>query len=193
MMGRKKMFCKKCGNQVEDGQAFCGKCGTPVSEESHGADANGERIAFNSFYNEAPMPMAWFKFLIYFSLFAAAVLSFISVGTGITSIIRDRSVYMSFPGILAIELGYAVFNFGYGIFAIITRFALAGYKKLGPLFLYICYGSSALATLAYSILGYVFTNGLYKNPSVIASIAMSVVMIVVNHIYFSKRKHLFVN
>ena len=26
------MFCKKCGNQIEEGAAFCKKCGTPVEQ-----------------------------------------------------------------------------------------------------------------------------------------------------------------
>ena len=26
------MYCKKCGNQIDEGAAFCKKCGTPVEK-----------------------------------------------------------------------------------------------------------------------------------------------------------------
>lgn len=34
------MFCKKCGNQIDEGAAFCKKCGTPV-EKAPGVAAAG--------------------------------------------------------------------------------------------------------------------------------------------------------
>lgn len=27
------MFCKYCGNKIEDGMRFCGRCGTPVNKK----------------------------------------------------------------------------------------------------------------------------------------------------------------
>lgn len=39
------MFCKKCGNQIDEGSAFCKKCGTPV-EKAQGAAATGAGAGF---------------------------------------------------------------------------------------------------------------------------------------------------
>lgn len=35
---RRRMFCKKCGNSLKEGERFCGKCGTPVDNEVRAND-----------------------------------------------------------------------------------------------------------------------------------------------------------
>jgi hypothetical protein len=65
--------------------------------------------------------------------------------------------------------------------------------------LYILYGASAVIQVIYTIIVYV-TISKYGNPgelinlsTTFSSVAISIVMIVVNKIYFDKRKDLFVN
>lgn len=43
------MYCKKCGNQVDEGVAFCKMCGAPMGEDSYKADtgAGGNVILAN--------------------------------------------------------------------------------------------------------------------------------------------------
>lgn len=37
------MFCKNCGKLLNEGDLFCGECGTPVSEQTAGNNAQGEK------------------------------------------------------------------------------------------------------------------------------------------------------
>jgi hypothetical protein len=43
------MFCKKCGNQLNDDASFCPKCGTPVNRNADGTnyDASGKQSILN--------------------------------------------------------------------------------------------------------------------------------------------------
>lgn len=62
------MFCRNCGKEMTDGAAFCVSCGAannPVNCEAN----NPVNYAANQ------MPMKWYNFLIYFALFAGAVLN----------------------------------------------------------------------------------------------------------------------
>ena len=84
-------------------------------------------------------------------------------------------------------------------FAIYVRMQLAGFKVSGPKMLYILYGASAVIQVIYTIIVY-FTISKYGNPgelinlsTTFSSVAISIVMIVVNKIYFDKRRDLFVN
>lgn len=36
------MFCRNCGNKLENGTMFCGKCGTPVQQVPRGNPLNME-------------------------------------------------------------------------------------------------------------------------------------------------------
>ncbi len=177
------MFCRKCGKEMNDSDMFCPACGTPVIEGDGGIFPPTEENA---------LPMKWYKFLIYFSLFAGAILSVISAFNGIASIKNYPDVYELYPFLAELEIGYAVCNVLYAALAIYTRFALAGYKKIGPFCLYVCYGFSALAALLYSVVGYLLTEGIYNNTTVIFSTLTSIITIAANYIYFTKRKHLFV-
>ena len=67
------MLCPKCGNPVEEGDRFCLNCGAPVAESA----PEPQQVAPATSLQPQPK-MGWFKFLIYFSLFAAAVLNVVN-------------------------------------------------------------------------------------------------------------------
>lgn len=67
-------FCGKCGAQLEGDNIFCPNCGAKV--ETVGAVANGPPSVEVS-TSVVQHPMKWFKFLIYFALFAGAVINLV--------------------------------------------------------------------------------------------------------------------
>ena len=100
------MFCKYCGRQIADGSLFCPGCGnrldsaqeqtppaqqTPPSQPGSypnytpttpppagGYRPNGGYQSPNNAANFSGYPMGWYKFLIYFALFASCVLNALS-------------------------------------------------------------------------------------------------------------------
>ncbi len=129
----------------------------------------------------ANMPMSWYKFLIYFALWAGGILN-----------ILGSVNYFSSPALLNIL--YGLVCVAAGAFAIYTRYRLAQFRTDGPMCLYITYGIQGAAPLAYAVL---FALFYYPSSSLFASAIGAVVgsgiMVALNHIYFQKRARLFVN
>ncbi len=157
----------------------------------------------NAVAMQPPMPMKWFKFIIYFSLFASAVLNVI---TGITTLTGAQyqgvknMVYLYFKDLKTADTLYGVVLLGLAAFAIFARFRLSGYRKNGPAMLNVVYIANSASALIYSIIAQAIVNNTPLGAgieldltSAIASIVTSIVMVVINTIYFKKRAHLFVN
>lgn len=148
------------------------------------------------------LPMRWFKFLIYFALFASALLNLVN---GIKSITgaqygdEKELVYAFFESLKAIDVIMGILCIGLAAFTVYVRFRLAAYKADGPKLLIIMY----IAVLAIDILYLIAVAfaisksgvgiGDLLSGSVIGTLIGSVVMLIVNKIYFDKRKALFVN
>lgn len=84
-----------------------------------------------------------------------------------------------------------------GVLALITRFMLSGYKKRGPA-MYIGYLiASIVMFLVYICAFYIIVISVESTVSISSdsyiSLVTSIVLLVLNVIYFKKRKHLFVN
>lgn len=54
------MYCKKCGNETQEGQKFCTKCGESVlsGDTSHEEKKMGSRMALGIFL--LPIVFSWF-------------------------------------------------------------------------------------------------------------------------------------
>ena len=141
-------------------------------------------------------PMKWYKFLIYFALFAGAVLnifSAISYFTG-SSYGSDAGLYYSyFPGLKAADIVFGIIVIGVAVLMIYTRMALAKFKKNGPKLLYLTYGVSLGVTIIYLIAVSVIIGSAAALTSSIPSIGTSLAFLVINMTYFRKRMDLFVN
>ncbi len=145
--------------------------------------------------------MKWFKFLIYFSLWAGAVLNLINGVMLLTGGVYDGQadfVYDTLDGIQTIDMIVGFLSIALAVFGIYTRFRLAGYYKNGPSSLTILYVGSIIVNLVYIIGVYSILAGydlseIIDVSSFISGSVMSAVMIFANISYFNKRKHLFVN
>lgn len=147
-------------------------------------------------------PMAWFKFLIYFMLFANAAINIFTAVTYLTgSIYLDEDMtmsdvevlYMFYPTAKMIDVIYGVLLIALAAYAIFTRFQLSGFKRRGPfLFILMCVLNLVIGLLYSISIMFTFETGLLGFISFVPSIITSVVMIFVNVVYFRKREELFV-
>ena len=188
------MFCPKCGSEIKDGAKFCVSCGEPVEAQSVQTTYVDEDGLIHP-----KRPMKWFKFLIYFYLWAEAVLNIIGgigILTGASYQGQADLVYAMIDGLKGFDIFIGLYSIALGGFAIFVRFRLANYKKNGPLMIMIQYIAVAVLALIYIIgmnaivpsyiLEFVDLSSMYSN------LIVSIVFVIVNHIYFQKRSDMFV-
>ena len=153
-------------------------------------------------YANPPLGMKWFKFIIYFQLFAAALFGFgggCYVATGSQYDDKKELVYAAFDGLEALDITVGILSIALAVFALVTRFALARFKKVGPpmylgmlaanIIVYIVY----IAICESIVLSVTNEKELELSDSAISSLLTCIVMFFVNLVYFNKRKHMFVN
>lgn len=181
------MYCNKCGQPINDNAAYCEHCGQPRQEVEQ------QPVII-------PPPMKWFKFLIYFSLFAGAVLNFIN---GVTTILGVQygeyaeQVYAAFESLQAFDIFCGIYLILLAIFTIYVRFRLSGFRKNGPkLFMFVY-----IAIIVFSIIQLAGSMAILPRESwgdlnftsVTTSIITNITYMVINYTYLHKRAHLFVN
>lgn len=151
---------------------------------------------------QAPsLPMKWHKFLIYFSLWAGAVLNLLSAyqySTGVIygSLEKADIIYSLYDGLKFIDTMMTVMLIAIAVFSIVTRFALAQYKKNGPALLMALYILNIVCSAAYIFMvSNITALGISElmDSSSYSSLISSIVMIFINKIYYDKRASLFVN
>lgn len=198
------MFCPKCGTQNEDTATFCKSCGTKLNAQSApnqgwGAPTPTPTPGFTTASYSNNMPMKWYKFLIYFLLWLSGVgnilgsIPYFSGSVYDSQGVSSELVYLVFPSLKTLNILYAIVLIALGALAIYTRFRLAAYAKNGPQLLNILYGVSAAASLLYALINGSVIDDYSAMPVAIITIIVSVAIIVLNRIYFSKRASLFVN
>ena len=150
--------------------------------------------------NNAEMNMGWFKFTIYFQLFANALLNLFNGVSYLTGYLyggNSALVYTVYPSLKAFDVCFGIIYIVIVGYAIYTRMMLAKYKKTGPLNLYILLGANILMGILsnVAILAYVGTDVLDASDmtSFGRQLAATITLLIVDIVYFNKRKHLFVN
>ncbi len=207
------MYCPNCGTQVSGGSVFCPSCGSRLAQQQS-APYQSDPFAQPQGWGEpsypygqqpvAPpsaLPMRWHKFLINFALWAGAVggaLMGIVYMTGILYMAQGRGVtpaliYAAFPALRGADIFYGLALIGTGAFEIYTRFALAKFRVKGPTYLTLTYCISAVIPFIYLVL-VKFSTGVTPEIAPLAgSIVSTAIMVVINHVYYNKRRYLFVN
>ena len=205
------MFCQNCGAQLADNAKFCPSCGQsqaagqqpnaqqpyaqqPYAQQSYAQQVYAQQDRFGG------VPMAWHKFLVYFSLWAGALMNLLQGIVCLTGAQYDypEIVYRVIPDLKAPDVLYGVLLILLAVFGVITAVNLLKLKKGAPKLLLLLYFAAAAASLIYAI----WAAGVLSDytdevstiiAAAIASVIMAVVMIIINHIYYKKRAHLFVN
>lgn len=138
-------------------------------------------------------PMKWYKFIIYFQLFASALMYLFSGGSyllelkgnGLESLLWGTK-WKVLCGIMA--------GMSFVIMAcmLYTRHCLTMYKKGAPVKYLCCLGLTLLYAM-FNIWAYAFVTGQFSFDGMdLLTLLEAVVMIVLNYIYFKKREYLFV-
>lgn len=191
------MFCKFCGAEINNDVKFCPNCGAELqgaNNDTQGADNTGEPVELRM--EKPALPMKWFHFVIYFLLFASAVLNLLSsipclAGTLYNDFPWD--VYGTFPGLRIVDFVYGLILIALAGFYLYTRFQLSGFKKRGPFLFCLQYGINLACTLVYSLACTIVFKENQFDLSTILSILLCIALIAVNFIYFDKRKSLFIH
>ena len=214
------MFCRFCGKEIPEGGRFCPGCGkeadtsaafqaqTTAGEIEEGtAETTAERMPAAVPVDPAKnYRMAWFKFIIYFQLFANAVVMVFNAASGIFGLAYGGDaglIYGFCPMLKAVDVIYGVICLAFAVTAVLIRQRLAHYRKNAPV-LYLGYvgivmasgliytfaGLAALGTVSASVMD-AGASGIVGN--VLGTVIGAAVFFPLNYIYFKQRKELFIN
>lgn len=175
------MYCKNCGTKLSENATFCTVCGEPVDNTAP-LPADPATLPQNTY------PMKWHKFLIYFQLFAAALISLYNAVVCFRAVFLGLGVFGPWNAFYAIG---GVISVVLAVWAIYVRFRLAGFRKNGPK-LYILF---LAINCVFQVLNLVISFGgdITTTSSAIGSVMSSALMLVLTNIYYKKRAELFVN
>ena len=171
-----------------------------LAEQLESSDSVDEQGAAYDAYG-TPLPMKWHKFLIYFALWAGAILNGISgiqmlSGALHTDNLMLWGLYGLSTGLRAFYIVSGVFSFGLGVFQICTRMSLARLSRRGPRMAVWNYALSfilnALTILLASVLFGMPINAL-MDWSMWLILIGGALMTWANQVYYRKRAKLFVH
>lgn len=213
------LFCPGCGNQLNSAQETPPQAGassyqqTPPSQPGSypnytpttpppagGYRPNGGYQNPNSFSTFNGYPMKWYKFLIYFALFASCVggvISGILFMAGKAYGEESELFYLFFSQMRTIDLLSGVVMVVMGVLAIFVRQKLVQFRKDAPSYFLIFLSINTAHSAVRLILTAALAGDVFFSSSLAASyvlgLALSVLMIALNNTYFKKRASLFVN
>lgn len=213
------MVCKTCGAECGD-ESVCPFCGCNPNEE-FGADIGGESTG-DTVREETSRPtvdsapqnnpqgekesitevkkslpgLGWFKFTIYFSLWANLGLNLLNaflMWTGFTYGVDAEQIYRAFPTLKGTDIFIGVLYLALAVYAIIVRIRLANFKKGSPMLLHILVGANFGITVLYAMIasgitGISFVRLISGSITQLMGVA---VLLVINIIYYKKHADLF--
>ena len=144
-------------------------------------------------------PLKWHRFLIWFSLWAGAIVS-VTGGwqtlTGEQYLGQADAVYAQFgSGLKTADMVYGVAMILLGAYMIYTRYQLAGFRIGAPKKLSAVYIAQVVLNLLMAVV-YSAASGLPAGSfmeSALGNIVLALIMLFANQNYYSKRMELFVN
>ena len=143
-------------------------------------------------------PMNWYKFMIYFALFAGAILNAITGIRMLTGSVYEGAadyVYAFFPGLSGLDKIMGLAAIALAVLGIYTRQELAKFTAKAPQFVSYLYIGTAAYNLIYMI-GFMMIVGdsvELNMTTFIVQIVVSAVMVWANKQYFANRSEMFVN
>ena len=154
------MFCKNCGAQNPDDVKFCQSCGSAVGEQPANPDAGapaGEQnqpVTNGAYADPAPatLSMKWHKFLVYFALWAGALINLVN---GLQSLSGSQYgeykgwVYALFSGLQAADMAYGVVLLVCAALGCFVAYSLLKMKKGAPKLLMILYAVSGAVAIPF--------------------------------------------
>lgn len=196
------MICPECKAEIPEGVKYCPECGADTAtlpETQIEAVADSIPLSDTKVWG-----MGWYKFLIWFALFAGALLNVVQgakqvLGLGYPAMYGYSAkemgavVYAAFPQMHAVDIMYGILLIALAVFGVYTRFRLSSFKANGPKCLNLVYILGFALTLLYTVLSTVFVGESTFTASFFGSVIGTGVMLAININYFGHRKHMFVN
>ena len=193
------------------GQPYAGQPGAPAQQsgsypppEGYGS---GQPYASQAGIPVAPyaaapqgsmLPMRWHRFLLILLLFAG-VLNIIGGMLQLQGYhyasegLDPKTVYAAFPTLKIADLMYGIASIALGAFAFAVRSRLKNLCVDAPKLLITFFIATTVVSLIYRLWAFSIMGASAADPSTFSSILGCVVAVVIHSIYYSKRKHLFVN
>lgn len=212
------MYCRFCGKQIPDHAKFCPECGAGLAPAPAAAPPENtpsvpaapmvpvepalppqgtpDPAAASGVIETPQRGMKWFKFIIYFQLWASLLAILVMAEKFFTGAYYEGNadlVYSVYPAVKALDICMGIFSLALGVYTVFTQRALAKFRTKGPMMYYLLYCADIAIALLYLLIGSIIVGySLFSADMVWDSIA-PVVMILINIRYFNNRKHLFVN
>ena len=142
--------------------------------------------------------LKWHKFLIYFALWAGAIMN---TGNAVLCIKgtqyaeQSEQIYALFGGLKTVDLAWGIVLLAIAAYMIYVRFQLAGFRIDAPRKLSILYIVSLVGSVAYLLAVSAVTHQALGSfmSDIVGPIFVSILMLFINQNYYSKRLELFVN
>ena len=189
------MYCRFCGKQIPDNAKFCPECGADLAPAPSAAPPESTP-SFPAAPAAPRRGMKWFKFIIYFQLWAGMLVNLVAAGKYFTGAYYEGNaemVYRVFPALQPLDIVMGVVCLALAVYAVVVQRALAKFRAKGPMMYYLMYIVNTAATVLYLLIGSIIIGQSAFTAEVAGSIIGSIVMLFVNIPYFNNRKHLFVN
>lgn len=195
------MNCINCGKELQDDAGFCAYCGARQQKAENPEGAAGPVPRGPELYGRPGPPMKWYKFIIYFQLFAFAVLTVVDGVRYMNGMIYEgnaRQVYRMYPGMKTMDFIFGIFCFLMAGYAIYVRQGLAKFRAASIRQYYVF----LIADIAYGLIYIAAVSGVTGVPidsiirmdaGITANIGIGLAIIFANITYFKKRSYLFVN
>ncbi len=189
------MRCEQCGYENDRGAKFCLQCGCDMPEKDAVKTGRKQRRLANSSYHEADLPMNWHKINVNFRFWATVFL----MALGIVLFFIDMFRAESFGALLENGIALLVIDFFYVMLqfylisrAVVARSALACSSKEAVDALAEMYISVIVVELIYFICTAIFASlGVGAVIKSLLIIAGCIAGLVLELMYYTKRKHLF--
>lgn len=139
--------------------------------------------------------MKWYYFIIWFYLYAVAVIGvFLGVGeiTGMVYLGMAEDFYTVFPMLRILNVFFGVVQLVLAVTAFYIRSLLFHFKQVAPRFLLLYQGVSLFYTVFYSVTVSLILGMPAFDVMSVAMLAVNGVLIAVNKRYFDKRMDQFV-
>ena len=140
--------------------------------------------------------MKWFKFIIYFQLWAGMLFNLVTAGkyfTGAHYEGKAEMVYRVFPALQPLDIVLGVVCLALAVYTVVVQRALAKFRAKGPMMYYLMFIVNTAVTVLSLLIASIIIGQSVFTAEVAGSIIGSLVMIFINIPYFNNRKHLFVN
>lgn len=184
--------CPNCGSVCDDSSRFCSCCG-----------ARQPQTVSSSQPPEKALGMGWFKYIIWFQLFANGLLNVSNAIACFSGRFHGRDYEILFsmaPEMKSVTMLYGALLLALAGFAVFTRFRLSGFFRNGPGCYLALLCVQVVTAIVFSVL---FQVIIVSSPAsryfemnhldTISSATTNIIMLIWNIFYFRKRRHLFTN